>query len=216
LLYFLALRYLPLAETAAITFAAPVITVALCGPVLGERVSRLSAMAAVVGFVGVVAVIQPFSGHFGLAALLPLGAAFASGLYSILTRALGGRDSAATTWFYTSVVGVVAMSIGAPFGWVVPGGTIDLLLLMLLGILGGAGHFLLIKAYQRTAASVLAPLAYLQLVWITLIGLIVFHTLPNTVGLAGIALIAGGGIVVAVHERAAGPRTPEAMFPRPQ
>jgi drug/metabolite transporter (DMT)-like permease len=215
LFFFLALQYLPLAETAAIMFASPIITVVLAYPMLGERVSRLSAGAAVVGFVGVVAVIQPFSGQFGLAALLPLGAALASSLYSILTRALGGRDSAATTWFYTSLVGVVATSIGAPFGWVVPAGPIDLLLLLLLGVLGGAGHFLAIKAYQRTAASVLAPLTYLELAWLTLIGSIVFHELPNLVGLAGIALITVSGTIVAIPPRTIEPGPPKAPFPPP-
>src|SRR5262249_19091486 len=84
--YFLALRYLPLAQTAAIAFAAPLVTVLLAGPTLGERVARTSIGAALIGFAGVLAVIQPFSGTAQPAMLLALGAALCSSIYTLLTR----------------------------------------------------------------------------------------------------------------------------------
>jgi drug/metabolite transporter (DMT)-like permease len=213
--YFLGLQYMPLAETAAIAFVAPLITVVLAYPLLGERVSRVSAGAAVIGFIGVVAVIQPGTGALGPAALLPLGGALSMALFAILTRELGGRDPTATTWFYTSLVGLVVASLGAPFGWVVPAGPVDLLLLVLLGVLGAIGHFLIIKAYQRAAASVLAPLTYLELAWVTLIGLVAFGELPNALALGGIAMIAAGGTIVALRPRDGTPGLPAAPLVPP-
>lgn len=213
-MYFLSLQFLPLAETAAITFAAPSITIMLARPLLHERVSRQSAIAAVVGFFGVVAVIQPFSTPFGLVVLLPLGAAFASSLYAIATRAIGGRDSTATSWFFSGIAGFVATSFMLPVVWVPPSGAIDLGLLLLLGALGGGGHYLLIKAYERTQASVLAPLAYLELAWTTLLGLAVFGELPNFLGLGGIAIIAVSGAVAAGAE--SGITLPPESVPPPQ
>lgn len=201
--YFLALQFMPLAETAAIAFIAPIITVVLSVPLLGERVSGRVVVAAVVGFAGVVAVVQPGTGQAGLAALLPIGCAISSSLFAILTRKLGGRDPAATTWFYTSVVSLVAASLMAPIGWTAPASGADLVLLALLGLLGGVAHFLTVKAYQRTAASALAPLTYLELAWLTLLGLLAFDEVPDLLSLAGIGLIAVSGVVVAFRPRGA-------------
>ena len=204
-LYFLALRHLPLAETAAITFAAPLITVVLAGPVLGERVAKASLAAALLGFAGVVAVIQPFSGAVQPAMLLPLAAAVTSSVYTLLTRALRERDHAATTWFYSGMVGFVVTSFTPPTGWVVPTEVSVMVPLLAIGVCASLGHLLLISAYGRATASALAPLGYLELLWVTIVGLTVFGELPNALGLAGIGLIAAAGIVTTRFERPVSP-----------
>lgn len=200
-LFFLAVRFLPVAETTAIVYLAPLITVLLAGPILSERASPRTAWAAAAGFAGVIAVIQPFSGAFGVAVLLPLGAAVTSSFYLMMTRLIGWRDSAPTTLFYTGSVGLIASSVAIPFLWVRPVSRTDLALLISLGVFGGVGHFLYIKAHQRSLASGLAPLSYLELGFVTVMGLMFFDDFPNLLSSSGMVLIAAAGIVVANQRR---------------
>jgi len=195
--FFLAVRYLPVAETTAILYVAPLVTVVLANKVLDERTGKWDAFAAAIGFVGVVAVIQPFSGRFGMAVLLPLGAALTSSFYLMLTRLIGWRDSAPTTWFYSGVVGLVVSSGAIGFFWVDPTSAGDLALLILLGVLGAAGHLMFIKAHQRSPAPSLAPLGYLELGFVALMGLALFEEFPNLLSTIGMALIAAAGVLVA-------------------
>jgi drug/metabolite transporter (DMT)-like permease len=201
--YFLALRYLPLAETAAIAFAAPLFTVVLAGPVLGERVTRASMVAALVGFLGVLAVIQPFAGAVQPAIVLPLATAVTSSAYTLLTRKVSDRDPPQTTWFFSGTVGVVVSSVVLAQSGLAPVGGAQLVALLLVGVFGSCGHLLLIAAYARAPASALAPLAYLELVWVTIAGLLVFDDLPNVLVLLGIATIAIAGIAAARSDRSA-------------
>lgn len=195
-LYFLAVRYMPVAEAAAITYLAPLVTVIFAGRILNEGAGWRVVLAVATGFAGVIAVIQPFSGRFGAAVLLPLGAALSSSFYLMMTRLIGWRDSAPTTLFYTGSVGLVVSTIAAPFFWIRPASLADLALLILLGVFGGAGHFLFIKAHQRSPASSLAPLGYLELGFVTAMGLLFFDEFPNSLSFVGMALIVVAGVIV--------------------
>lgn len=203
ILFFLGLRFLPLAETAAITFSSPVITLVLAGPLLHERITGSGIAATLVGFAGVLAVIQPFSGSVSPAVLLPLAAAFSASLYALLTRKVGAGDAPSTTWFYTAVVGTFVMPLTSPLGWVMPG-PLDAMLLGMLGVLGGFGHLAVINAYRRAAASLIAPLGYLGLAWTALLGLAFFAEFPNAVALVGMGAIAVSGGIIASHGRRGG------------
>jgi drug/metabolite transporter (DMT)-like permease len=111
-LFYIALRYLPLAEAAAITFVAPVMVTALSGPMLGERVSARQWVAVTVGFIGVVVIIRPGGGKLTYASVFPL--------YQIMTRKLAGRENPFTTLFFTALVGTLAASLMLPFSWQSP------------------------------------------------------------------------------------------------
>jgi drug/metabolite transporter (DMT)-like permease len=200
LLFFLALRFLPLAETAAVTFSSPLLTVILAAPVLGEQVTRARLAVAVLGFAGVVAVIQPLSATISAAALLPLAAAVTASVYALLTRRMPLNEDAATTWFYTAIAGTILLPTALPLGWVWPDPS-ELVPLVMLGILGSIGHLGVIHAYRNAPASMIAPLGYLELLWATLLGVLVFDEFPNAVALAGMVAIAIGGILVAAQTR---------------
>jgi drug/metabolite transporter (DMT)-like permease len=205
-LFFAALRFLPLAETTALVFTAPLITVAVASRLLGERVAFANRIAVVTGFVGVLMVVQPSSSNFDAAIVLPLIAAVSSSAYALLTRRLGGIDHAATTWLYSGMVGALVLPLTAPWGWVVPATAVELVLFFSLGILGGAGHLFLIKAYQRAPAATIAPLGYLELVWAAVLGSLMFSETPDLLSILGIVTIALSGI--AVSTRRASPELP--------
>ncbi|MFW2543028.1 DMT family transporter [Primorskyibacter sp. 2E107] len=185
--------YLGLIESHAVFACYPLLVAALSGPVLGETVGWRRWAAIGVGFIGVIIILQPSGGVFSPYAVIPLGAALMFALYGLLTRYVARTDSAATSFFYTGTVGmVIATAIGAWF-WV-PMTAPDWGWMALLCLTGAAGHYTLIRVYEVAEASAVQPFAYLQLVFASALGIIVFgeHIRLNVA--LGVALIVLAGL----------------------
>jgi drug/metabolite transporter (DMT)-like permease len=193
-LFYLALRYLPLAEAAALTFVAPVMVTALSGPMLGERVTGRHWIAVTLGFVGVLVIIRPGGGMLTAASVFPLITALLFALYQIMTRKLAGRENPFTTLFFTALVGTLATTLALPFSWQTPTLT-QAALMVAIGCLGGLGHFLLIRAVEVASPTLLAPYVYTQLVWSTLLAFIAFGEFPDPVSLLGMLVIVAAGLL---------------------
>ena len=206
LLFSSALVVIPLADATAIGFASPLFTVALAAFWLGERVSLRRWAGVILGLIGVMIALRPpfLSGGDWppAAALLPLGTALLFAVYQILTRRLAAVDNPHTTILHTGFAASILTSLAQPFVWTWPGGG-DWLMLLALGVLGGAGHGLLVLAFARAPASLLSPLSYSQLLWALLAGVLVFGDMPQPLALLGMAVIVAGGVLVAVPERVA-------------
>jgi drug/metabolite transporter (DMT)-like permease len=199
--FFGGLRFLPLAEGSAISFLAPMFAIVLSMPVLGERPTRARWIASIVGFAGILMLVRPGSAVFHPATLLLVGAAISNALYQLLTRRLP-NDTPYTTLFYTAMVGTVGLSLALPFAGMPDTASVrDLLTLLLLGLLAGVGHWMFISAFLMAPASLLAPFTYVQMVWATLYGYLVFNQLPDGFSALGMAVIVASGVALVVHER---------------
>lgn len=197
-----ALKSLPVAEATALNFLAPVLVVILSVLVLGERLTgpRMAMIGA--GFAGMLLIVRPGTQVFQGAALLALATAGLYATFQIMTRKLAGEDSRVTA-FYPAMVGTLLMTLGLPwFQFPAQMAWPDVALLVGVGLLGTFGHFLFIRAFQHAPASAVTPFTYLQLVWATLAGWAAFGNFPDPPALAGMAVIAGGGLLVALRERA--------------
>jgi drug/metabolite transporter (DMT)-like permease len=192
--FYLALTLLPLAEAAAISFVGPVLVTALSGPLLGERISARQWIAVTLGFAGVLIIIRPGGGLLTPAAIFPLLTALAFSLYQIVTRKIVGREHPLTTLFYTALVGAAVTSVGLPFAWRTPT-LLQVPLIVAIGLLGGFGHFLLIRAVAQASPSTLAPFIYVQLIWSTGLAFIAFGEFPNSGSLLGMLVIVAGGLL---------------------
>ena len=204
--FFGGLRYLPLAEGSAITFLAPLFVVVLSGPILGERPDRARWIATLAGFAGILILLRPGSAVFHPAALLLLLAALCNALYFLLTRKLVG-ESVHTTLFYSALVGTLGLTVGLP--WEIGGGAPplkDTLAFVLLGLFAGAGHWSIISAFQHAPAALLTPFAYLQMIWATTYGFVLFGQLPDRWSALGMTVIVASGLMLALRERARAPR----------
>jgi len=202
-----ALQRMPLAETTAIVFLAPLMVTVLARLVLHESVSPLRWFAVLVGFVGVWLVARPGDAIEHTGVLLALCAACAFAAYQILTRLLSPTERPLTLLFYTALVGTVVMSCTLPWTWQGPRPDPMALGQMIgMGIFGGIGHFLLIQAFRCTPASTLSPVLYIQLAWATVLGWAFFDQLPDSTGMLGIAIIAAAGVMTAMGARRPAPR----------
>jgi drug/metabolite transporter (DMT)-like permease len=196
LFFYSSLKFLPLAEAAAISFVAPLMVVAFSGPILHEKVTRGQWLAVLAGFVGVLIVVHPGAALMHLATLLPLATAFFYSLYQVFTRKLAGRENPLTSLFYTALVGASVASLALPFTWKTPTLTQGMML-MCIGLIGGFGHFLLIKAMHYAAPSALAPVIYSQLVWANIYSMIVFNDYPDAMSVVGMVIIVVAGLYAA-------------------
>ncbi|MDQ6437300.1 DMT family transporter [Mesorhizobium sp. LHD-90] len=197
---FAALRTLQLAETSAIYFAAPMVTIALAGPLLGEWAGWRRWLAVLAGFAGVLVITRPGYGSFGIGHVLALGAMLSNCFYVILTRRMSATESPASLIFYSALAPAVLMAPVVPFTASPPPSALHLILLLLLGLFGGLGHWFLIKAYRLATTTALAPYPYLQMVWMIGSGYLVFAQLPDRWTLSGTAIIVVSGLYVVHRE----------------
>jgi len=198
----LAFVLLGLIETHAVFAVYPLLVAALAGPVLGEYVGWRRGLAIVVGLVGVLVILRPGLRVFSPAALVPLLGALMFALYGLLTRLAARRDSAETSFFWTGVVGAVAMTAVVPFAWTPITEPADMGWMAALCATGALGHFMLIKAYEVAEAGVVQPFSYFQLVFITIIAVRLFGERPDAWTIAGAALILAAGLYALVREAA--------------
>ena len=196
----LAFTLLGLAETHAIFASYPLIIAMLSGPILGEHVGWRRWLAICVGFFGILIILNPGNGIFSPYALVPLAGAILFALYGLLTRYAGQYDNSSTSFFWTGIVGCIAMTaIGLNFWDPVSQG--DWSIMLILSASGMLGHFLLIKCYEVAEASAVQPFAYLQLIWASLIGVIIFGEQITTNVLIGACIIVGAGLFTLWRER---------------
>ena len=180
----------------------PLMVMALSVPILGEVVGWRRWLAVSIGFIGVLIILRPGSAMFDAASILPVIAAFMMAVYGIMTRYAARQDAAQTSFFWTAIAGGVAMLVIGPFFWQPPQGH-DWWWMGLLCLTGTGGHFLLIKALDSTKASTIQPFAYLQLVFASTIGILVFGDSLDPMLIAGSAVIVGSGLFALQRERKA-------------
>jgi drug/metabolite transporter (DMT)-like permease len=199
-LFTASLLFLPLAEASALSFVAPLVLTALSVPLLGENVSRAQWLAVAAGFAGVLVIIRPGGQLFSIATMLPIGCAVTYALFQIITRKYAGRDSAYTTHFWTALVCTSCVTLTLPFFWKTPEWW-GWLALMAMGLVGGFGHYLLIRAYENAPPATLAPFSYVQLVWAGVMSWLVFDHVPDSGSLLGMSIIVGSGLFAVWMQR---------------
>lgn len=201
---FLALRWLQLDEVLSIIFTFPFIVAIASGPLLGEWIGWRRWSAIGFGFAGVLLIARPGMGGMHPAALFSLGATVAYGFYAVITRIVSRVDSDQTSLFYSNLIGALIMLPIVPFVWQTPSSWVIALLLMMIGVLGSLGHYFLIAGHRLAPASVLSPFVYTQLVWVVILGYLVFDHVPNTWTMAGATMVIGSGLYLLYRERRVG------------
>ena len=194
------LRFLPIAEASATGFVAPLFVTALSIVFLGETVGVRRWLATSVGLIGVLIILRPGTGAFHPAAFFPIVSALAWACTLIMTRMMSGRDHAITTMTYSSIVGVCILSALVPLVWVAPSWH-DILFGVFIGLASTAGQWIVVLAFRYADASVLAPFSYTQLLWVSILGFVIFGEVPDVWTVTGAVFIVGSGLYTAHRER---------------
>ncbi|MFL5333983.1 MAG: DMT family transporter [Geminicoccaceae bacterium] len=194
------LALLPLAEVTALTFASPLVVVALSGPLLRERTSLHDWLGVLTGFAGILVIVRPGAGAIAWAALLPLACAFCFALFQLTTRLVGRSDHPAATLAWTIAVGLVVTTPlllvdwrpVPPRAWAV---------MIFSGLCFGAAQYCLARAFRHAPAALLAPFTYTQIAPAAVLGFVLFGAVPDLWAAVGTAIVIGAGLYV-LHRRA--------------
>ncbi|WP_455873172.1 DMT family transporter [Rhizobium yanglingense] len=210
LLFFVAVKYMPLADVFAIYFVEPFMLTALSALFLGDKVGWRRWAAIVVGFAGAMIVIQPSYEIFGMKALLPVLCAFLFSLYLFLNRAIGEADSPLTMQTLAGIGGMLFMgaallggnALSMPdFEMSLPASVLGLVLLLVLGTISGYAHMLIVRAFRLAPLSLLAPFQYFEIISATVLGYALFNDFPNFSKWIGIFIIVASGLFIIWRER---------------
>lgn len=201
----LAFVWLGLIESHAVFACYPLLVALLSGPVLGEQVGWKRLAAIAIGFVGILIILQPGSGVFSPAALVPLLGAAMFALYGLLTRYAARKDSAMVSFFWTGIAGSVFMTLVGIWFWK-PMASSDWFWMLTLCMTGVLAHWMLIKCYAVAEASAVQPFAYLQLVWVSIIGVSFLGEVLRTNVMIGAVVVVGAGVFALWRERVAAKR----------
>jgi drug/metabolite transporter (DMT)-like permease len=202
-LAFYAFSVLPLAQTYVLLFAMPLIVTLLSIPILGEHVGPHRLGAVVVGLIGVVVVMRPGLEPLSLGHLAGLSAAFFSALTSTIVRKIGSAERTVVLMLYPMTGNLVVM--GALLGWVYePMPALHLGATALIALFGFVAGLLIIAAYRRADAAVIAPMQYSQILWASAYGLLFFDETLDAYTLAGAGLIIASGLYIVLREHRLG------------
>ena len=193
--FVLSFKYLSLADAHSIGSLAPVIVVALSAIILKEKVSPKTWVAIFVGFIGVLIILRPTSSIFDPKALLPLVAAFMLGLYQIVTKKVSEYDSNETSLFYTSIIGMIIMTLLATNFWS-PVDSSSYIMFLSIGVFFSLGLYLQIIALSKARASILQPFHYTLIFWAIIFGYIFYDDVPDMFTIIGALVITCSGIFV--------------------
>ena len=194
------LRFLPIAEASATGFVAPLLVTALSIVFLSEKVGLRRWIATGVGLIGVIIILRPGTGAFHPAAFFPLVSALCWACTLIITRMMSGTERAITVMAYSSIVGLVMLSALVPSVWVAPSWH-DIAFGIFIGVASTLGQWIVVLAFRYADASVLAPFSYTQLLWVSILGFLIFGEVPDVWTVTGTAFIVASGLYTAHRER---------------
>ena len=197
---FIGLTYLPIAEATVIGFVAPLFITALSVPILKESVDIHRWSAVAIGLVGVIIIIRPGGDLWHLASVMPLLGALFFALFQIITRLLAATERTHTTLFYTGLGGLAWSSLIVPFVWVTPSIT-HIFVFLSTGAMGAMAHLCMISAFDRAEASLLAPYNYTKLIWVSVLGYLIFDDVPSLDMWIGAIIIVSAGLYILYRER---------------
>ena len=195
-----AIKFVPLADAAAVASSVPLILIVLLAIILRERIPLRRWLAVLLGLVGMLMIIRPGFEGYNPASLYAVGSALLAAGFMFITRIIRDSVSPLVTMSYQLLVASLVLTPAMPFVWVKPG-PVDILLVIAGSLANIFGHLLVIKAFNFAEASLLAPFIYLSLITNIVIGYFLFGDFPDTWTWLGIALLTGVGVYLTLKER---------------
>lgn len=196
---FYAFSTIPMAQTYAILFAAPLLITVLSIPILGETVRLRRWMAVIVGLCGVMIVLRPGATDLTLGHVAALAAAVCSSLTSIIVRKIGQDERDVVLLLYPMLASFGLMGMLMPFVYE-PMPILHLGGIAVMSALAFVASALVIAAYKTGEAVIVAPMQYSQILWAAVFGALFFDEWPDGMTLLGAGIIIASGIYIVLRE----------------
>lgn len=210
LLWFFAVTRIPVSEVIAIGYSTPVFVALGAIVFFGEKIRFRRAMAIVVGFLGMLVILRPGLIEISAGSLAQMVAAPCFAASYLLTKHLTRTENPENILVMLTVCCFLILMPNALIDWQTPSPR-DLVWLFIVAVLATAGHYFMTRALASSPLTVTQPFIFLQLVWATLFGYLVFSEVPD------VWVIVGGGMIVVaisylVHREAASSRKPPTAY----
>lgn len=192
---------IPLVDAYSLIFLAPFFVTILSVLILKEQVGPWRWFAVVLGFVGVLLTVKPGFQEFHIGHATAAITGLATGTSIIIMRSLGTsvKKTSILGMLFLYLVGVNAIGMLVQ-GFDPPSGR-DLLFMACSGLFIGLGQLCFVTAARTGHANQIAPVAYTQLGWAMLFGMLLFREYPDLLAVLGIIVIASAGLLTTVRER---------------
>ena len=211
IMFFVALSYLPLADTVTFYLAAPIYVTAISALFLKERVGWRRWSAVVAGFVGVIIALRPSTATLTWPALIAIVGSLGFAVFLIITRMLRGTSDVVMVSGQFGAMLVVSGAV-APIGWIAPS-ALDFGLMLVLGVVAMTAFACMNRSLKLAPASVVVPYQYTMIVWAVVLGWLVFGDVPDAFTLTGAAIIIGAGLYILWREQIVARREPVVAAP---
>ena len=199
--WFDAITLMLLADASALQFTLPLFSVIFAVVFLKEKAGPARWMATVVGFAGALVIIRPGFAEVNLGAFLALGSAALYAAGNIATKALSRTEAIEPMVFYSFVLHLPLAALPIMFIGTWPH-LVDIPWILAFGVLAVAAQWTMIRAFQVADASLLAPVDFLRLTFIAMIGFVFYAEVPEIWTWLGAAIIFAATYVLARHESA--------------
>lgn len=194
-----ALLEAPLADVTAISFSRALFVVILAIVILHETVGWRRWSAVVIGFAGIVLMLRPGEDGVSVALLFAVAGAFLGAWVVMILKSLSQTEAPETIVFWFGVSGVVLMAVPAALNWQWP--TLwQWVIVVGLSAAGSLAQYFLVRGWSLGEASALAPVGYAQLVWATILGIVLFSEIPDAWTIGGAVIIVASTLYIAIRE----------------
>ncbi len=194
------LSLLPLAAVFSIEFTVPIWTAILAAMFLGEPFTRWRMIAVAMGFVGILIVVRPGAAMLDVAAFAVLGAAMAYAATYVFTRHMASTESPFAIVFWMNLIQLPLGLIPALNMWVAPSPE-NYIWIAAIGLGGLCSHWCVAHAMRHADAAVVAPMDFIRLPIIAVIGYLFYAEPWNPFVLFGGVLIFSGNMINLWGER---------------
>lgn len=194
-LWFFAVAAIPLSQLVALEFTNPLWVALLAPLLLGETLTRARLAGALIGFAGVLVVAQPGVSPFEIGHAAALAAAVCFALNTLFTKQIMREDGVLCVIFWMTLLqGTASLLLSLPGG--IPGPTAATLpWLLVVGVTGLTAHYSLTSALGHAPASIVAPMEFVRLPLVALVGMILYGEPLHLSLLLGAGLIVAGNLV---------------------
>ncbi len=199
LAFFTGVTLIPLAQTTALSFSAPLFATLLAILILGERVRIRRIAALALGFCGMLLVVRPGFAEINLGTLLIIASSVSWGLAIAIIKSMSSTESSATLTVYMGLFLTPITGAFAFFVWETPTWE-QLGWLSMIGILGTLGHLAFAQSFRRADSTAVLPLDFTRLIWASIVGYIVWHEIPDAWAWIGGSIIFASATYIAYRE----------------
>jgi drug/metabolite transporter (DMT)-like permease len=199
LAFFVGLSMTPIARATALSFTAPLFGALLSALLLGEVFRWRRWTAIVLGFCGALVILRPGLRVLDAGELFVVASSLLWSMAMIEIKVLGRSESSVTIAAYVTVLLVPMTLVPAILFWQPPA-LENWGWLIFIGVIGTLGQIIVTEALKLADVTVLMPFDFLKLVWATLLGIVVFAEVPDSLTWVGAAIVFGSSFYVAWRE----------------